>query len=148
MKLKKMIMCYFLTIMCSFLGLFFRNVNALSPIRVDTYLVDKGIIELSEGEIIAWRRENLNLSENHVRVLRLMDRKSICVFSPLYKIICELCSQIIDMDVEADAVLQMYQEGEISDEYLEKYSQKIEFSRRQLDIKIVDSLIKFKDQCL
>ncbi len=148
MKLKKMIMCSFLTIICSFLGLFFSNVNALSPIRVDTHLVDRGIIELSEGETVAWRRENLNLSENHVRVLRFMDRKSICVSSPLCKIICELCSQIIDMDVEADAVLQMYQEGEISDEYLEKYSQKIEFSRRQLDIKIVDSLIKFKDQCL
>lgn len=155
MQFKKISKSSFLTVMFSFFGLlFFSNIDASACVKIDTRFVDKGIIDLSyvKGndafDATFWRNEKLELPAEYIRILRLMDGMYISKSSDLYKTIRELEMQLISMDIEQDYLIQLYQDGELNDEQLGEEIGKVYLPFESLQKRIVDSLIKYRDQCV
>lgn len=155
MQFKKISKSSFLTVMFSFFGLlFFSNTDASACVKIDTRFVDKGIIDLSyvKGndafDATFWRNEKLKLPAEYIRILRLMDGMYISKSSDLYKTIRELEMQLISMDIEQDYLIQLYQDGELNDEQLGEEIDKVYLPFESLQKRIVDSLIKYRDQCV
>ena len=155
MQFKKISKSSFLTVMFSFFGLlFFSNIDASACVKIDTRFVDRGIIDLSyvKGndafDATFWRNEKLELPAEYIRILRLMDGMYISKSSDLYKTIHELEMQLISMDIEKDCLVQLYQEGELSREQFAEEIDKLYSPFESLQKRIIDSLIKYKDQCV
>ena len=153
MRFEKICKISFFTIMCLFLGLVSSNVGVFADIKVNTSRADEGIVDLSvvEGNnwfCTFWRGEKLKLTEEYVQILESINGTHISESSELYCAIDELNSQLIDMDIQIDSLVQIYQDGELREEDFETKVQEITSAQVLLDAEIVDTLIKFKDQCL
>ena len=148
MKLKQAKKLSFLIIMCLFLGLSCVKYSALSPIKIDTSFVDKGVVELSEDRCTWWRVEHLILPENKMNALKSLNGKNIPVSCSLYQIISDLCTQVVSLSIERDSLVQLYQDHEISEQYLKESFERNGFLDEQLGTKILDNLIKLKVQCV
>ena len=155
MQFKKISKSSFLTVMFSFFGLlFFSNIDASACVKIDTRFVDKGIIDLScvkgndafDGTF--WRGEKLELPREYAQILRLIDGMYISKSSDLYKTINELATQLVSMDIEKDYLVQLYQDGELNDDQLIEEIDKVYSPFESLQKRIIDSLIKYKDQCV
>lgn len=95
-----------------------------------------------------WRGEKLELPVEYIRILRLMDGMYINESSDLYKTIDELSTQLVSMDIEQDYLVQLYQDGELNDEQFAEEIDKVYSPFESLQKRIIDSLIKYRDQCV
>lgn len=143
-----------LAVMFLFFGLFFNNVVVSAIVKIDTQRINRKTVFLYSLEAdntfngFFWVGEDLDLSVDQVKTLELLNGLYICETSDLYQAIDELKFQLTQMDIEADNLLQLYQDGELSDEYRDEYSQSFEILQKQLKMEIVNNLIKYRDQCL